>query len=67
MKMGWKEKEWKKDRNHKVSDDRNQIQEEMLRMQGLILCRHCEMPYSLYQPNCPHCGESNKTHYPAKL
>jgi predicted amidophosphoribosyltransferase len=65
--MGWKEKEWKKDRNQKVNDDHNNMQEEMLLMQGLILCKICIMAYSLYQPICPHCSEPNKTHYPAKL
>jgi hypothetical protein len=45
--MGWKEKEWKKDRNQKVNDDHNNMQEEMLLMQGLILCKICIMVFAL--------------------
>jgi predicted amidophosphoribosyltransferase len=65
--MGWKEKEWKKNKNHKEEDSPREFELEMLRMQGLILCPNCSSAYSFYQPKCPHCGESNKSHYPAKV
>jgi|TARA_B100000214_G_scaffold349318_1_gene302089 hypothetical protein len=67
--MGWKEKEWKKNKNRKdePEDSPSDIQKEMLRMQGLILCEECYIPYSLYLPRCPNCDEPNKTHYPNKL
>jgi|TARA_R110000824_G_scaffold37207_4_gene114494 hypothetical protein len=67
--MGWKEKEWKKNRNDKTAgeDSPREIEKEMLRMQGLILCEECLLPYSLYQPKCPMCGETNRIHYPAKV
>ena len=66
--MGWKEKEWKKNQRKKGNEDSpSEIEKEMLRMQGLILCDECLMTYSLYQPKCPNCGETNKTHYPAKI
>ena len=67
MIMGWKEKDWKKNRNHKGGESRRQIEEDMLRMQGLIVCPNCDLTYSLYQPKCPHCDEPNKSHYPAKV
>tara|TARA_Y100001951_G_C11125133_1_gene175035 strand:+ start:172 stop:375 length:204 start_codon:yes stop_codon:yes gene_type:complete len=67
MKMGWKEKDWKKNRNQKGGESRRQIEEEMLRIQGLILCSKCDLTYSLYQPRCPHCDEPNKIHYPSKV
>lgn len=67
--MGWKEKEWKKNQNkkHEGEESPREIEIEMLRMQGLILCDECLTPYSLYQPLCPNCGETNKSHYPAKV
>ena len=65
--MGWKEKEWKKNKRHEEQDSPKEFEREMLRMQGLILCEECLTAYSFYQPKCPHCGESNKTHYPAKV
>ena len=67
--MGWKEKEWQKNKNrkHGQEDSPREFEIEMLRMQGLILCSNCLTAYSLYQPKCPHCGETNKTHYPNKL
>ena len=67
MIMGWKEKDWKKNQNHKGEESRRDIEEEMLRIQGLIVCPKCDLPYSLYQPRCPHCDEPNKSHYPAKV
>jgi hypothetical protein len=63
--MGWKEKPYRKAQRNKAED--NTMEEDMLRMQGLILCKECIMPYSVYQPICPHCSEPNKTHYPAKV
>ncbi len=67
--MGWKEKDWKKNKNRKDAPDDSvtDIQKEMLRMQGLILCDECNIPYSLYQPRCPKCDAPNKSHYPGKL
>ena len=67
--MGWKEKEWTKNKRRKDApeDSPSEMQKEMLRMQGLILCEECHIPYSLYQPRCPKCDEPNKTHYPAKV
>lgn len=66
--MGWKEKEWKKNNRRKdKGDSPKEIEREMLRMQGLILCDECRNTYSLYQPKCPHCDEPNKSHYPNKL
>ena len=37
MIMGWKEKDWKKNQNHKGGESRREIEEEMLRIQGLIV------------------------------
>jgi len=66
--MGWKEKEWKKNKKRKDNQDSpSEMEREMLRMQGLILCPNCFSAYSLYQPKCPHCGETNRTHYPNKV
>ena len=66
--MGWKEKEWKKNRNRKDEGETpSEMEKEILRMKGLILCDECFTAYSLYLPRCPKCDESNKTHYPAKL
>jgi len=66
--MGWKEKDWKKNQRKKNDEDSpSEMKKEMLRMQGLIICEGCQLAYSLYQPNCPNCGKSNQTHYPAKV
>jgi predicted amidophosphoribosyltransferase len=65
--MGWKEKSYREKQRNKSEDNSDHMREEMLRMQGLILCKDCIMPYSVYQPICPHCSEPNKTHYPAKV
>jgi rRNA maturation protein Nop10 len=66
--MGWKEKDWKKNQRPKNDEDSSsEMKKEMLRMQGLIVCNECQVAYSLYQPKCPNCGESNKAHYPAKV
>ncbi len=67
--MGWKEKDWKNNKSRKDAPEESvsDIQKEMLRIQGLILCEECHIPYSLYKPKCPNCDEPNKSHYPAKL
>jgi|TARA_B100001094_G_scaffold323898_1_gene375578 rubrerythrin len=65
--MGWKEKDWKKNQNQKSGDSRRDIEIEMLKIQGLLVCPKCDLTYSLYQHRCPHCDEPNKTHYPAKV
>ena len=68
--MGWKEKEWKNNKSRKdeiPEDSPSDIEKEMLRVQGLILCEECNIPYSLYQPRCPKCDEPNRNHYPNKL
>ncbi len=65
--MGWKEKEWKKNKRHEEQDSPKEFEIEMLRMQGLILCEGCLTAYSLYQSKCPTCEKPNKTHYPAKV
>ena len=67
--MGWKEKDWKnnKSRKDEPEDSVSDIQKEMLRMQGLVLCEECNIPYSAYQAKCPKCDEPNKSHYPSKL
>ena len=45
--MGWKEKDWKKDKKHKGGDSRRDIEIEMLKIQGLIICPKCDLTYSL--------------------
>jgi len=67
--MGWKEKDWKNNKSRKdaPNESPSDIQKEMLRMQGLIMCEECWIAYSLYQPKCPNCDEPNKSHYPAKV
>ena len=65
--MGWKEKDWKKGQKDKGGDSSRQIEEEMLKIQGLIICPNCDLTYSLYQHRCPHCDAPNKSHYPAKI
>ena len=64
---GLERKGLEENRNHKGGESRRQIEEDMLRMQGLIVCPNCDLTYSLYQPKCPHCDEPNKSHYPAKV
>ena len=66
--MGWKEKEWKENKKRKDNQDSSsEMKKEMLRMQGLIICKECQSAYSLYHPKCPNCGKINQTHYPAKV
>ena len=51
--MGWKEKEYRKtqkaNRGGKETDSISPFDEEMLRIQGLIRCKECDMPYPLPQ------------------
>ena len=67
--MGGKEKAYRKAQKNRKKDKEasSEIEIEILRMQGLILCPNCQSAYSLYQPRCPNCDESNKTHYPNKI
>ncbi len=67
--MGGKEKPYRKAQKNRRKNDPSprEIERELLRMQGLILCENCQTAYSLYQPRCPNCDEPNKTHYPAKV
>lgn len=69
-KMGWKEKEYRKtqkaNRGGKETDSISPFDEEMLRIQGLIRCKECDMPYPYVQRNCPHCNAPNTDKYPLR-
>jgi len=57
----------KRDKGWRVSKKNNKqfpedldIETEYLRLQGLIRCIDCDLPYSLELTECPHCIKNNK-------
>lgn len=67
--MGWKEKDWKKTQkafNDDAEGDNRPYDSEILRMQGLIRCHECEVPYPFMHPRCVSCDAPNREHYPNK-
>ena len=50
--MGWKEKDWKKNQNQKSGDSRRDIEIEMLKIQGLLVCPKCDLTVSSVCSKC---------------
>ena len=53
---GWRVSKRNNKRHHEDID----IEIEYLRLQGLIRCIDCDLPYSLELTKCPHCIKNNK-------
>lgn len=67
IKMGWKEKEYKKKQKSSERDsEEHPYDAEMLRIQGLIRCKGCEATYPFMHRNCPSCEAANHEKYPLK-
>lgn len=64
-----KRKDYKESQKAKDKDrnNHNPFDAEMLRIQGLIRCHECDIPYPFMQARCPHCNAPNREHYPSKV
>jgi len=65
--MGWKRKDYKETQKAlNEQDNEKPYDSEMLRIQGLIRCKECEITYPYLHRECPNCGTPNSERYPLK-